>query len=319
MSYEPPLTGRLVVVVERSASPPSRAPSRLRRGTTEPRIPRLSRPSMACRRNDNVWSSSQRRRGRHRAVALLARALVSGPDPTLSSSDAPRWTPPTPALTSRDDGMRLYRIRSSLDASPVLRLGVSPARRAPPRGADASLDGCPAHDAPADPTTGAPARDARGGSPTPDAPRAARRRPARCWSVTCSSGAPAASQLGRVRITARLRCCDGAAGARPLAPCRTALASPRRRDAACERARAARGDEGGPRGRRRSGAAAARQRASQRQPRGRRHAGRSHAGSAWPAGNLRWGRTCVRKATGAGGRHPWERVFVSIFPEDLAA
>jgi hypothetical protein len=155
MSYEPPLTGRLVVVVERSASPPSRAPSRLRRGTTEPRIPRLSRPSMACRRNDNVWSSSQRRRGRHRAVALLARALVSGPDPTLSSSDAPRWTPPTPALTSRDDGMRLYRIRSSLDASPILRLGVSPARRAPPRGArlprrvpgsrraGGSHDGCP--------------------------------------------------------------------------------------------------------------------------------------------------------------------------------
>jgi hypothetical protein len=133
----------------------------------------------------------------------------------------------------------------------------------------------------------------------------------------CSEACPPptrASRLGRLRVTARLMCCDDAAGARPLASCRTALATAPRRDAGRVRARPAAGDEGGaPRGRRRGRAAAARQRAWRRRRPGRRRAGRSRARSAWPAGDLRWGRTCVRKATTPAGRMRAEHTFASAF------
>jgi hypothetical protein len=131
-----------------------------------------------------------------------------------------------------------------------------------------------------------------------------------------------ASQLGRVttycseeKVTARWwSWTHGAAGGKPLASCRNALGKAPRRDGPSAKARGADGGEDGPpRGRRRGRAAAARQRAWRRRRPGRRRAGRTRAGSAWPAGDLRWGRTCVRKAKRVVGRNRLEHVFALRF------
>jgi hypothetical protein len=139
-----------------------------------------------------------------------------------------------------------------------------------------------------------------------------------------SPGAPAASQLGRMHdnylrnVTAR-RSWRDAAGGKPLASCRSALAQAPRRDGPRVRARGADGGEDGPpRGRRRGSAAAARQRAWRRRQPGRRHAGRSRARSAGPAGDLRLGRTCVRQGNSGVGRNGAEHVFASADRQDLA-
>jgi len=96
--------------------------------------------------------------------------------------------------------------------------------------------------------------------------------------------APVASQLGAdaaEEITARWKSCCDAAGVRPLASCRSALAKAPRRHGPRVKARGADGGEDGPpRGRRRGRAAAAHLRAWRRRRPGRRHAGRSRAVSA---------------------------------------
>lgn len=234
MSYEPPLTGRLVVVVERSASPPSRAPSRLRRGTTEPRIPRLSRPSMACRRNDNVWSSSQRRRGRHRAAALPApRALVGGPDPTRlfawTRRAARRRRPRSPRGTTECGSTGSDRPSTPRQ---VLRLGVSAACPAPPRGADASLDGCPAHRRAGGSHDGCPG--SRRARRIPDPERAAgRQKAARSLLVChmffgCARSLPAGAREDH-RTVEVLRRCRGRSATGTVQDCAREATAPGRR------------------------------------------------------------------------------------------
>lgn len=157
----------------------------------------------------------------------------------------------------------------------------------------------------------------------PDAPRAARWRPARClpMDLPCAQCLPAVDANGTAEdVTARWwsRWCD-AAGGKPLASCRSALGKAPRRDGPSAKARGADGGEDGPpRGRRRGRAAAAHLRAWRRRRPGRRHAGWSRATSAGPAGDLRWGRTCVRKAKTIVGRIASEQVFASYEPRNLA-